>query len=310
MTAVEAAAAFDSVGLTKLPFEQPYLVVADDGSTDLTALRDIPAVVVAVSLHNPAWADVVVADADATAQLTAAVEANPSAALVLVQQLRLAEQLSLADGLVAESLAYATLQHGAEFRLWLSRQGRKVRPAFDEPAVLVDDTGDTVRLTLNRPRLRNALSAQLRDAWVEALTPLALRPEVAVIVDGAGPAFSIGGDLAEFGTTDDTALSHRIRMVANVAPAIAAIADRCQVDLHGACVGAGIELAAFAGHLTAAANTTITLPEVRMGLIPGAGGTVSIPGRIGRHATTELALTGRTIDATEALALGLVDEVI
>ena len=309
MAAVDAAAAYHAVGLTELPFEQPVLVVADDGETDLSALCDLPVVVVAVSPQTPAWADLAVTEANAAQPIVAAIEEHPSAALVLVQQLRLADQLSIANGLVAESLAYATLQHGAEFASWLGRQGRKVRPSFDEPAVVVDDKGDTVWLTLNRPRLRNALSAEMRDAWVEALLPLALRSDVAVTIDGAGPAFCIGGDLAEFGTTTDAAQSHRIRMTANVAPALAAVADRCQVNLHGACIGAGIELAAFASHVTAAPNTTISLPEVGMGLIPGAGGTVSIPRRIGRHATADLALTGRTIDAHEALALGLVDGV-
>ncbi|MEC8919542.1 MAG: enoyl-CoA hydratase/isomerase family protein, partial [Actinomycetota bacterium] len=75
-------------------------------------------------------------------------------------------------------------------------------------------------------------------------------------------------------------------------------------------VGAGTELAAFAGHLEATGSATFSLPEVSMGLIPGAGGTVSVPRRIGRQRTARMCLTGTTIDAQTALAWGLVDEVV
>ena len=66
---------------------------------------------------------------------------------------------------------------------------------------------------------------------------------------------------------------------------------------------------AFARHVTAAPDTRIALPEVALGLVPGAGGTVSIPRRIGRHRTAALALSGSVIDAATALEWGLIDEV-
>jgi enoyl-CoA hydratase/carnithine racemase len=81
------------------------------------------------------------------------------------------------------------------------------------------------------------------------------------------------------------------------------------VELHGACFGSGIELPAFAGRVIAAPDTSIALPELGLGLVPGAGGTVSLPCRIGRHRTAWLALSGRAIDASTALAWGLVDDV-
>lgn len=74
-------------------------------------------------------------------------------------------------------------------------------------------------------------------------------------------------------------------------------------------VGAGIELAAFANRVLAAPDTVIRLPEIEMGLIPGAGGTASLPVRIGRERTAYLALTGDPLTAEEALEWGLVDEV-
>jgi len=81
------------------------------------------------------------------------------------------------------------------------------------------------------------------------------------------------------------------------------------VEVKGACIGAGIELPAFAGRIEAAADAIFQLPEVSMGLVPGAGGTVSLPRRIGCHRSAWLALTGQAIDASTALSWGLIDEV-
>jgi enoyl-CoA hydratase/carnithine racemase len=79
--------------------------------------------------------------------------------------------------------------------------------------------------------------------------------------------------------------------------------------LHGACIGAGAELAAFGRRVTAATDTWFRLPEVGFGLIPGAGGCVSLVRRIGRQRTAWLAISGERIDAATALAWGLVDSV-
>lgn len=70
-----------------------------------------------------------------------------------------------------------------------------------------------------------------------------------------------------------------------------------------------MELAAFAGRVTAAPDARFCLPEVSMGLVPGAGGTVSVPRRIGRRRAALLALTGQTLDAPTALDWGLIDEI-
>ena len=88
----------------------------------------------------------------------------------------------------------------------------------------------------------------------------------------------------------------------------AACADRVRADLHGACVGAGIELPAYARRVVAREDAFFELPEVSMGLVPGAGGTASLPRRIGRQRTACLALSGRRLDAATALGWGLVDE--
>ena len=98
-----------------------------------------------------------------------------------------------------------------------------------------------------------------------------------------------------------------MRTTRNAGIHLAGLADRVVAHVHGPCVGAGVELPAFAGRVVARSDTTFLLPEVAMGLVPGAGGTASIPRRVGRHRTAYLALSGRPIDATTALEWGLVD---
>jgi enoyl-CoA hydratase len=254
--------------------------------------------------------DLVVDDVTALDAVLAAVDANPQAAAVLMQVLRNVGKLAVADGLVLESLAYATLQGGAEFARWLSRRGapsRKAPPAGDDP-VLLEREGARLHIVLNAPHNRNALSAPMRDALTEAFRMVQLDHTIdSIDVRGNGPCFSAGGDLTEFGSVTDPATAHEIRLRRMPARYLAARAARYHVHVHGACVGAGIELPAFAGRITATADAWFQLPEVAMGLIPGAGGCVSIPRRIGRQRTALMALTGQRVDARQALAWGLID---
>ncbi|NNE75202.1 MAG: enoyl-CoA hydratase/isomerase family protein [Acidimicrobiales bacterium] len=304
----ELASRLSLPGLARELFDRPLLIV-EGAAPPAPALRDLPAVTVLVDADDTHADFDLSVSADALPLIDAAVTANPNAATVLVQQVRLAELLSPRAGLAAESLAYGALQGGAEHADWRSTQGRRVRPALDTPPLQVSETDAGIVVTLDRPRLRNALSTEMRDALVEVLEAAALRPGVPITITANGPAFCIGGDLAEFGTATDPAEAHRIRHTANVAPALLPVADRTTVIIDGPAVGAGVELAAFANRVEATAQASFALPEVAMGLIPGAGGTVSGPRRIGRHAFNWLALTGQRIGAPQAMRLGLVDDV-
>lgn len=113
-----------------------------------------------------------------------------------------------------------------------------------------------------------------------------------VVLAGAGPSFCSGGDLDEFGAAPDLVTAHFVRTRHGAGRLLHRLADRTEVRVHGSCVGAGIEPPAFARRVVAAASTTFRRPEVAMGLIPGAGGTVSIPRRIGRWRAFYLALSG------------------
>ncbi|MGA4540501.1 enoyl-CoA hydratase/isomerase family protein [Uniformispora flossi] len=243
----------------------------------------------------------------AAARLAAVVDSQPAASLALVQVLRMGSVLTGADRIAAESLAYSMLLSGAGFRAWReSAPARTPRPVA-EP-VLVRREGDALHVTLDRPQARNAMDAGTRDALCEAFRIAVADPSVAEVhLRGNGPAFCSGGDLAEFGTSADPARAHLIRVHRSPGAQLQRCGPRVTAYLHGACVGAGIELPAFAGRVVAASDTAIRLPEIAMGLIPGAGGTASIPPRIGRHRTAWLALTGDTLTAERALAWGLVD---
>jgi enoyl-CoA hydratase/carnithine racemase len=276
-----------------------------------------PSVALCTESGSPAAAalldhfDVVLADEAELAPVLDATRRAPLAAMALVQLLRHSAALDIHEGLIAESLVYSTLQSGPEFRDWLARRPSKRTPGEHlEPAVRMSRSDDCLRLTLNRPERRNAFSAEMRDALVEGLRIAASDPSVTeVVLDGAGASFCSGGDLDEFGTLPDPATAHGIRSTRNAARLLAACADRVRVEVHGACVGAGIELPAFARRVVAAKGAFFQLPEVAMGLVPGAGGTVSIPRRIGRQRTAYLALSGERLDAATALRWGLIDEI-
>lgn len=240
------------------------------------------------------------------------VRARPLASLVLVQLLRGGGRRSIEEGLVAESLAYSTLQAGPEFAAWrASKAPRAGVPAAEaSPPLRVAREGATLYIELDRPARHNAFSRELRDALCEALELACADAKIERVVwSGRGPSFCSGGDLDEFGQHPDPATAHAVRITRSPARLIAALSQRLEVRVHGACIGAGVELPAFAHRVVAAQDARFALPELTMGLVPGAGGTVSLPRRIGRQATARLALGGATLSAEDALALGLVDEI-
>ncbi len=290
---------------------------AIDAARAALARLPCPALAVGSDAYAPLAArlvdafDVVMASEAELAPVLEAVARTPLAAMALVQLLRHGEGLDVERGLMAESLAYATLQGGREFAAWLAaRPAPTQRAASGEPAVQVERDGDRLHLTLNRPEQHNAYSAEMRDALVEGLQIALWDASITeIVLRGEGPSFCSGGDLGEFGTLPDPATAHAIRSTRNAARLLADCAERLRVEVHGACVGAGAELPAFAGRVVARADSFFQLPELAMGLVPGAGGSVSIPRRIGRQRTAWLALSGARLDADTALRWGLVDEV-
>ena len=293
----------------------PYALVALDGDESAAAAYRPNCPVIGIGEVDrmdavPDLVDVAVESEAEAEVVTEAIKRNPIASMTLVGLLRHNERVSTEGALLAESLAYSTLQHGAEFQSWLaSRPVRRSDPDA-EPPVLVERVNDALHITLNRPHKRNAYSSGLRDGLCEALYLVADDPGIAkAILRGAGACFSAGGDLDEFGEAADAGLAHASRLTRSAGAALHALRDRVEARLHGACVGAGIELPAFVNRVVARDDAFFQLPEVSMGLVPGAGGTASILPRIGRRRLAYMALTGVRIDAATALEWGLVDEI-
>lgn len=236
---------------------------------------------------------------------------TPGAALALAHLLRAAEGLDGQRALMVESFAYSMLLAGPEYQTWLrTRARRETGTPLEGQLVRLDRTGGRLEVVLDHPSRRNAYSARLRDELHEALRVALADPSIdSVALSGTGLSFSAGGDLDEFGTTGDPVLAHVIRTTAGVATALEALRTRLEVRVQGPCVGAGVEIAAFGSRVSAHPDSTFRLPEVLMGLLPGAGGTVSIARRIGRWRLVHLCLSGQQIDARHALDWGLVDEV-
>jgi enoyl-CoA hydratase/carnithine racemase len=243
-------------------------------------------------------------------EVAEAVRRQPLASLALVALLRSTETLDSWNGVAMESATYSMLLGSAPFAEWLARRGPPRRKPVARPPVRVERVDDVLRVTLDRPEARNAIDSAMRDDLVEALRLAVADPRVTVEIRGSGPSFSAGGDLEEFGTVGDPATADAVRLTRHPGLALDAVAARTTCVVHGPCVGAGVEIAAFAGSVRADPGTTFRLPEVSMGLVPGAGGTVSIPRRIGRQRAGWLALTGAVLECQVARTWGLVDEVV
>jgi hypothetical protein len=247
--------------------------------------------------------------ATAAKRLTEAVRGAPQAAIVVAQVLRQSADLGVRAGLAAEASAYSMLLAGSEFARWLDKRGPARSAAAGGAPVAVSRQGNTLNIGLQRPKRRNAMDRTLREGLVEALAVAVADDSLQVVLTGAGPDFCSGGDLDEFGTATDLVAAYLVRLERHPGWLLHHVRDRATVRLHGACIGAGVEIPAFAGRLVAEPSAYFSLPEVAMGLIPGAGGTVSIPRRIGRWRAAWLALSGARIDAATAAEWGLVDEV-
>jgi enoyl-CoA hydratase len=182
---------------------------------------------------------------------------------------------------------------------------------MDLETILVEDVNGVRWLTVNRPDKLNALNRQVVADLDAAVTAAAAAPEVrALVITGAGEkAFVAGADISEFvGLTpaEAEAMARRgqallDRIEAFDRPVIAAI--------NGFALGGGCELA-LACHLRlASANARFGQPEVKLGLIPGYGGTQRLPRLVGKGRALELILTGSMIDAATAASWGLVNRV-
>ncbi len=270
-----------------------------------------PCCVIAVGCPSDSpLADICLATSDALVALETNLNNQIHACTTLIQLLRHNETASISDGLFAESLAYSTLQQSSGFQTWLQAPRRSGKPDTD-PIVLTERNATSLKITLNRPQAHNAYNMALKDALCEVLHAASLDKDIEKLtLTGAGPSFCAGGDLSEFGLVEDAAVAHLSRTTRSAGALLANLDCKTEVIVQGACIGAGIEIPAFADSISADVTSFFQLPEISMGLVPGAGGTVSITKKIGRQKTAYLAISNQQLSAQDALAWGLIDQLI
>jgi enoyl-CoA hydratase/carnithine racemase len=179
------------------------------------------------------------------------------------------------------------------------------------PTVLYATHDGVATITLNRPERLNAYDVAMRDGLAEALAAAADDSEVRVaVLRGAGPCFCTGGDLREFGSAPSPLVARAARFARDVPGRLARFPKPLIAAVHGYAVGGGLEMALLADCCIAATDARFRLPEVGLGMIPGVGGTQTLPRTAGVGRALEIVLTRRWIEAHEALGLGIVTRVV
>jgi 2-(1,2-epoxy-1,2-dihydrophenyl)acetyl-CoA isomerase len=180
---------------------------------------------------------------------------------------------------------------------------------MEEPTILVQAEGEVTILTMNRPRLRNALNRQLRAELLAALK--AATQARCVVLTGTGGAFSSGQDLADAGPLDELDLERTLRE--EYEPLIAAIAD-CPAPViaavNGVAAGAGANLALACDLVIAAESATFLQAFTRIGLMPDAGGTFWLPRQVGQARAMGAMLLAEPIPAARAADWGMIWEAV
>jgi enoyl-CoA hydratase len=177
--------------------------------------------------------------------------------------------------------------------------------------LLVERRQRIAYVTLNRPNALNALNSELRRDLRDFFTSLQADRDIRlVILTGSGRAFCAGADIKEWREPGSITDEREARQHVNFWEAM----NRCEqpiiAAINGYALGGGCELAMCCDIRIASDQAQMGLTEVTLGIIPGGGGTQRLPRLVGRGKALELILTGRRIDAHEALRLGLVEEVV
>jgi len=171
------------------------------------------------------------------------------------------------------------------------------------------DSGIAV-VVLDHPPL-NVYDLEMRDALIEAVTAVRDVPDLrCLVVRAAGQHFSAGADLSEFGSAESIHEGRRIRWDRDPWIPLSELSIPTIAELHGYTVGSGLEMSLLCDLRVASDDAVVGLPETKLGMLPAAGGTQSLTRAIGPHAASPLVLTGRNLDAREALRRGVVHQVV
>jgi enoyl-CoA hydratase/carnithine racemase len=178
--------------------------------------------------------------------------------------------------------------------------------------VRLERIGTVALLTLNRPEAMNAINRAMRRDLAEAIGSAERDPEVrAIIVAGAGDrAFCAGVDIKEEFRPESLVTERDERQAPRWNDVLEATTKPTIAAVHGYCMGGGLEMALACDIRIAASDAVFALPEVGLGMIPGAGGTQRLPRVVGVGHALHLILSGDTIDADRALQIGLVTQLV
>ena len=170
--------------------------------------------------------------------------------------------------------------------------------------------GDVCILRLCREEKLNALSTALEQALGEALDRPAVRDSACLVLTGSGRAFSAGADISEFADREPEAIARYYRESGGVYERIAALPQPTISAIHGYCLGGGLELALATDFRVADETAVFGFPEVSIGILPSSGGTVRAARLLGPARAKQLILLGGRLTADEAVAAGLVTELV
>jgi enoyl-CoA hydratase len=178
--------------------------------------------------------------------------------------------------------------------------------------VIYEKQDAIAHVTLNRPQALNAFSVQMRDDLFEVLSAVKADDEIrAVVFKGTGDkAFCAGADLKEFLTAPSAVKARRIRAVRDLWMLFLSIPQPLIAALHGYVLGSGIEIALFCDLRIASYDVIFGLPEVGLGILPGAGATQTLPRVLGLSRALDMLLTGRRLNGEEAFQMGLVNQLV
>ncbi|TQJ51597.1 enoyl-CoA hydratase-related protein [Phycicoccus sp. SLBN-51] len=174
----------------------------------------------------------------------------------------------------------------------------------------VEVDGGIATILLKRPPM-NALNVEIQEALREAAEEVTERRDVAaVIIYGGEKVFAAGADIKEMETMSYTDMVFHSRRLQSAFSAVARIPKPTVAAITGYALGGGCELTLTCDFRVAARNAKLGQPEVLLGVIPGAGGTQRLARLVGPAKAKDLVYSGRFVSADEALAMGLVDEVV
>ncbi len=181
----------------------------------------------------------------------------------------------------------------------------------ENESVLYREAGGLAWVTLNRPKALNALNPETLNELATLLDRIKADPAVqGAIITGTGDAFSAGADIRLLNRSSPLEVREFARLAVAVNHRIETLGKVALAAINGYALGGGLELAEACMLRVAVRGAMLGHPEVRIGAVAGFGGTTRLPRLIGKGRASELLLTGRLVDADEALRLGLVNQVV